>query len=59
MKKDNDTHQDLIQKLVQALIEGVGSNAPYPTPDEIAAHQWRADHSLKYQKLKFTNDANQ
>lgn len=48
-----------IQKLSQALIAGIGQNAPYPTPEEIDAHKRRAEQSLKYQNLTFTNDANQ
>jgi len=59
MRKNINIPLNLIEELSQALIESVGHNAPYPTADEIASHKRRADHSLKYQNLTLTNDANQ
>lgn len=58
MHKNINIPLNLIEELSQALIDGIGSNAPYPTPEEIAAHKLRAARSLKYQNLVFTNDAN-
>lgn len=56
MQKNINIPSNLIEELSKALIENIGLNAPYPTPEEIVAHKLRAARSLKYRDLVFTND---
>jgi len=44
-----------IEALSQALLEAIGPNDPYPTPEEIAAYKWRKEQRLKYQDMVFTD----
>lgn len=53
MQSNQETRSGATEKLTRALLNSVGDNDSYPTPEEIAVHKRRANVRLKYPNLTF------